>query len=112
MTLVVAAAAAGTRGLGPARGGSVAGGTTERAFLIRGCVRCRGRLGRWGFRSQTCFFLSRQTSLLGSGLLGLAVFLGAAAFVHALGTLGAILALARLLRQAEAILFRLALHAL
>ena len=60
----------------------------------------------------TRFFLGGDARLLGGGFLGLAVFFGAALLVLALRDLGPLFALARFLRQAQALFLGFALHAL
>src|SRR5207237_1028032 len=98
---------------GTARSGRMtAGGTTRSGTLFLLRLRWSGRR-RGGFLGGAPgLFLGLNAGLLGSGFLGLAIFLGAATFVLGLGDFGAVFALARFLRQAQAVFLGLALHAL
>ena len=114
MTLSVAAAAARASGLGTAWSRGMTASRTASAAIFF-CRRFDSRLVRrrsCGLRGAAGLLLGRKARLLGSGLFGLAIVFGAAALLLALGDLGAFLALARLLREAQAVFLGLALHAL
>src|SRR5207253_8486169 len=103
MALFVAAAAAWASGLGTARSRGMAAGAASNGALFLVLDDGRGDFGSGRrFGSALGFFVRLETGFFGSGFLGLAIFIGAAAFVLALRTADALLAAARFFERGKA----------